>query len=252
MSKVLVVFGATGQQGGSVISTVLADPELSKQFTLRAITRDTSTASAKALAQKGIEVIEADLDTPSSLTGAVAGAHTVFGVTVSIYDADLKAREVRQGRALADASVAAGAAYLIFSTLPDAGQISGSRSPSFQSFESKEEVEEYIRGLPIKSAFYAPGSFMSNFEVGLKPRPMGDGTYAMGGFVGKDMKLPCIDAKDDTGKYVAAILASPEELEGKVLSASTDVWTMEEIVQEMSRSSGKNVRYQQIPLDGAY
>lgn len=57
MSRILAVFGATGTQGGSVIRSVLADPALSKQFKIRAITRDTSKPAAKALAAKGIEVV---------------------------------------------------------------------------------------------------------------------------------------------------------------------------------------------------
>lgn len=57
MSKILTVFGATGNQGGSVIKAVLADPVLSKEFKIRGITRDASKPSAKALAAKGVEVV---------------------------------------------------------------------------------------------------------------------------------------------------------------------------------------------------
>lgn len=56
MSKLLTVFGATGNQGGSVIRAVLADPILSKQFTLRGITRDASKPAAKDLVAKGVEI----------------------------------------------------------------------------------------------------------------------------------------------------------------------------------------------------
>lgn len=57
MSKILAVFGATGNQGGSVIRTVLSDPALSSQFKIRAITRDVTKPAAKALADKGVEVV---------------------------------------------------------------------------------------------------------------------------------------------------------------------------------------------------
>lgn len=58
MSKLLTVFGATGNQGGSVIRTVLGHPQLSKQFRIRAITRDPSKPSGKALADQGVEVVK--------------------------------------------------------------------------------------------------------------------------------------------------------------------------------------------------
>ena len=249
MSKLLVIFGATGQQGGSVITSVLNDSELSKTYKLRAITRDPSAASAQALATKGVEVVKADVDDIKSLKAAMKDANTAFGVTVTVYDQHLKEREVRQGKALADAAVAAGVKYIIYSTLDHTGKISNNKYPGFVSFESKAEVEEYIRTLPIKSAFFAPGSFMQNFSSNMAPRPVGDGTYAISGFVSPKTKLPCIDTVGDTGKYVGAILAEPDEYEGKVFSASTDVWTFEEIAEAMSKASGKTVKYNQLPLD---
>ena len=57
MSKLLTVFGATGTQGGSVIKTVLGHPQLSKQFRIRAITRDPSKPSGKALSGQGVDVV---------------------------------------------------------------------------------------------------------------------------------------------------------------------------------------------------
>lgn len=57
MPKLLTVFGATGNQGGSVIETVLSDATLREEFTIRGITRDTSKPAARALAARGIEVV---------------------------------------------------------------------------------------------------------------------------------------------------------------------------------------------------
>ena len=90
---------------------------------------------------------------------------------------------------------------------------------------------------------------MSNFEVSMAPRPVGDGSYAVTNVVKPETPLPCIDSADDTGKYVGAILASPIEYEGKVLSSSTDVWTFAEIVAAMSKASGETVAYKQMPVD---
>jgi uncharacterized protein YbjT (DUF2867 family) len=70
MSKLLVVFGATGQQGGSVVETILVDPGLSKEYSLRGTTRDVGSFAAQALTKKGVEVDRAELDnalTPESL-----------------------------------------------------------------------------------------------------------------------------------------------------------------------------------------
>lgn len=247
MAKLLTVFGATGQQGGSVVEYVINDPELSKQYKVRGITRDLTKPAAQALQQKGVEVVKADSDDPSSLQKAMQGAHTVFGVTATIYDEKLKERELAQGKAMADAAVDAGVQYFIFSTLTNGGKMSEGKIQKLAHFDVKAEIEDYIRTKPMKSAFFAPGSFMQNFNHFMGPRPTGDGTYAIAHFVKPETQLPLIDTVDDSGKFVGAILAEPDKYEGKVFSAATRLYSYSEIVKTMSEASGKTVNYKQLP-----
>ena len=247
MNKLLVVFGATGQQGGSIVDYVLHDPELSKQYTLRAVTRNPTGPAAQALQQKGVEVVRGDMDDVESLKRAMHGAHTVFGMQVSIYDEHLKEREVNEGKAFADAAVAAGVQYLIFSSLVHVAKVSGGKISRCDHFDAKADVEEYIRSLPLKKAFFAPGSFMQNFGASLAPRPAGDGTYVLANFVKPETMMPLIDTVADTGKYVGAILAEPDKYEGKVFAAATRLYSFDEIVSTMSRSTGKTVSYTRLP-----
>ncbi|OKL56558.1 hypothetical protein UA08_08087 [Talaromyces atroroseus] len=249
MSKILTVFGATGNQGGSIANYVIADPVLSKEYSVRAVTRNTEQLAAKALSAKGIEVVEGDLDDVASIQTALRDAHTVFATTATIYDGRTKEREVRQGRSVADAAVAAGVKYLIWSTLSAPTIESKGKYARVDSFDCKYEVEQYIRSLPIKSAFFAPASFMQNFSTNMAPHHMSDGTFAVANILRPESKLPLIDTENDTGKYVGAILAEPEKFKGQILSAATNFYSMEEIVQTMSRVSGKMVKYNQIPVE---
>jgi uncharacterized protein YbjT (DUF2867 family) len=57
MSEIITVFGATGNQGGSVIEAILSDPLLSSRFKIRAVTRDVSKPGAKQLAAKGVDMV---------------------------------------------------------------------------------------------------------------------------------------------------------------------------------------------------
>lgn len=59
--KILVVFGATGVQGGSVVRSVLNDPRTANEFKIRGITRDPSKPNAQALAKQGVECVEVRL-----------------------------------------------------------------------------------------------------------------------------------------------------------------------------------------------
>jgi uncharacterized protein YbjT (DUF2867 family) len=249
MSKILVVINATGQQGGSVIETVLGDAELSKEYSIRGTTRDPSKPKAQEISKKGVEIVKADIDDPESLKKAFEGAHVIFANTVTVYDGHAYEHEVNHGRALADAAVAAKVPYYIYSTLPNAGKISGGKLKNMGHFDGKEEVEEYIRTLPIKSAFFSPGSFMSNFGATMQPHPTGDGSYMLANFVTPETQMPLIDTAGDTGKWVAAILADFPKYEGKVLSAATALYSFQEIVEIMSKASGKSVVYRQLPKD---
>lgn len=246
-SKVLVVFGATGAQGGSVIKTVLSDPELSSRFQIRAITRDPGSPNAQALVEAGCTVVKADLDDDAAVSAACAGAHTVFGVTFSFDDAPIE-NEYLQGKRLADAAVAAKAHWLIWSTLPLTAEISGGKYTKVQHFDVKGRVEQYVRNLPIRHAFFSPGTFMSNLATFMKPRPSwtGDGTYLLSGPQSPGTNFPLLDTAHDTGKWVGAILAEPEKFEGKTLYGATKLYTMAQQAEIFSKVTGKTVNYAQV------
>lgn len=248
MSKVLVVFGATGQQGGSVVNAVLNDSELSKQYKIRAISRNTTSDASKALESRGCEVVAANTDDPESLRLAMKGADTVFAMTNPDFQ-DVMGSELRQGRALVDAALAEKVHYYIFSTLPWVKKISGGKYTKVAGFDGKAETEEYIRKQPIRSAFISPGSFMQNYHSIMKPRKMEDGTYSIARHVSPKTQLPMIETTQDAGKFVAAILADPDKYEGKVFCAATKLYNMEQQAEILSKATGKKVVYQQIPDD---
>ena len=55
--KIITVFGATGQQGGSVARIFLEDAKLKSDWSVRAVTRDVTKDAAKELQAKGAEVV---------------------------------------------------------------------------------------------------------------------------------------------------------------------------------------------------
>jgi uncharacterized protein YbjT (DUF2867 family) len=57
MTKLITVFGSTGNQGGSVVRAILNHPELSKEWKIRGITRNASKPDAQALVKKGVEMV---------------------------------------------------------------------------------------------------------------------------------------------------------------------------------------------------
>ncbi|KAK9418973.1 putative NmrA-like domain-containing protein [Seiridium unicorne] len=245
MSKLLTVFGATGRQGGSVIDAVSNDRILNQQYKIRGIARDSSKDNYLSLKQRGVEVVEADANNKSSLANALDGSHAVFIVTTTIFDGQAMEREIAQGRAMADAAVASGAELLIFSSLPNASQISWGKYRHVYHFDAKAEIEAYIRTLPIKSVFIAMGSYMQDLHEGLAPRPMGDGTYAIVNCFALHTQFPFVDAHD-TGKWVGAVLLEPQRFISKSVAAGTRIYCMEDTVNILTEVLGQVVKYQEV------
>ena len=76
-NKTIIVCGATGKQGGSVVDALLRHTN----FNVKAITRDTKKQVSKLLKNRGVEVVEVNYDNPRSLYNAINGCYGIFVVT---------------------------------------------------------------------------------------------------------------------------------------------------------------------------
>ncbi|KAF5027365.1 hypothetical protein F66182_525 [Fusarium sp. NRRL 66182] len=242
------VVGATGQQGGAVVDHVLNDPELSKQYNIRAVVRDVSSEKASTLKEKGVDVVQGDLNDTSSIKKALTGAHTLFFMTVPVMTADDWKPEFENIKTIADTAVEAGIGYIIFSSLPSITDISGGRYTAIHPFDAKAEGEKYIRTLPVNKAFYCPGFFMENMlQVPFwAPQKDADGNWVMATQLRPQTRIPWIDATSDSGKFVGAVLADPEKYEDKTFHAAVGHFSLEELVAIESEVTGKNITYKQI------
>ncbi|KAI0014535.1 hypothetical protein F4780DRAFT_767814 [Xylariomycetidae sp. FL0641] len=259
MSKILAVFGATGQQGGSVIDFVLADPELSQQYSVRAITRDVHSRKSRDLAKR-VEVVHGDASDRASLETALRGAHSVFAMTAPAFGSpDPAEAEFAQARTIADVAAERGVRFLVFSTLPGVRRLSGGKYNTLATaFDAKARAEAHIRGLPsasplaAASAFYCPASFMENLGAPgslWQPRrdPDGGGGWTFAAHVPGSARLPLLAAAADTGKFVGAMLADPGAFAGRTVCAAARAYSLDELAAAMARATGRPVAYRQVP-----
>lgn len=73
--RTILVTGATGKQGSAVIDALLSANESDKAFSIIAVTRDTNSRSAQALARRpNVSVVTGDLADPDELTQPEADA----------------------------------------------------------------------------------------------------------------------------------------------------------------------------------
>ena len=64
--KTIFVSGATGQQGGAVVCHLLQQSDIR----VRALTRNPASEAAQAMKQRGVELLQGDLDEPASFRRA--------------------------------------------------------------------------------------------------------------------------------------------------------------------------------------
>jgi uncharacterized protein YbjT (DUF2867 family) len=245
---ILAIFGASGNQGHSLATHVLTTPTLSSRYTVRAISRSTSKPSMQHLSTLGAELHAADMDDPSTLPSAIDGATFLFLVTTTQYSGNTRAIETLQAKSVCSEALRQGVSYIIFSSMSHPRVISSGKLKNCEHFDVKAEIETYIRGLPVQSAFFAPASFMQNFTTMMRPRlaPENDGTYVLQTMLPGDTAVPYIDICD-TGKFIAPILQNPEKYAGSFFAAAEAFSTPDECAEILSQVTGKTVRHVQLP-----
>ncbi|KAH7216123.1 hypothetical protein DER44DRAFT_170330 [Fusarium oxysporum] len=254
MPKLVSVIGATGIQGGSVIKALLNDDA----FMVRAITRDNTSAAAKSLIEKGVEVVEADLNDTSSLETAFSGSFAIFAATNFFQNFPTPSEraaieeEATQGINLARAAIATPTLeHFIWSTLPNVSRVSDGKS-FVPHFAGKNKVDDYIKSqteLFRKTTFLWVGFYASNLQYPFfKPFPV---TSAAPDKHVQLLPTPSStllslagDARTNVGLFVHAILEQPmKTLPGKFVLAVTDVMSTGNLLSLWASTKQKEAEY---------
>lgn len=112
MTTFLIV-GATGKQGGRAISTLFQN-QTSRDLSLRFITRNTESATAKKLQQQGAKAYKADLNDRESLKQALTGVDGAFLVTDAMAGEE---KEAQQGKTFIDVAKEVGVKHIVFTSV---------------------------------------------------------------------------------------------------------------------------------------
>jgi len=227
-SKLILVTGATGQQGGAVAKSLLQ-----KGQRIRVLTRNKDKAGE--LAKLGAEVVTGDMTDRASLKRAFEGVDRVFAVS-TWFEGGMNV-EVQQGISLATAAKEANVSHFVYTEVGGAD-----RQPPNPLFESKRKVDEHIRQLGLRTTILRPVWFMENFGTSFRPSPEGKLVTPLR----PDRKLQMIAVKD-IGAFGAAALLRPDDFVGHTIELAGDELTPPEIAAQFSRTMGRSIQYQQMP-----
>ncbi|MFN6498073.1 MAG: NmrA/HSCARG family protein [Nostoc sp. DedQUE01] len=230
--RLILVTGATGNQGGAIARHLLQRGK----FKVRAMVRDRNKPAAQAIQQAGAELIQGDFNDQASLDRALQGVYGVFSIQDFRDGVDT---EIRQGSAIADAAKAAGIEHFVYSSVGSA-----ERNTGIPHFDSKFQVEEYVRAIKLPYTILRPVFFFYNYngmrplvEQGTLPQPLSPQT-----------KLQQL-SEEDYGATVAEVFERPADFMHREIEVASVEMTMPEIAAAFSHVLDKPVNYQQIPFE---
>jgi uncharacterized protein YbjT (DUF2867 family) len=194
--------------------------------------------AARVLTQKGVEVVQGDLEDPTSIARAVEGVYGIY--SVQDFWAVGARREVQQGKNVADAAKKAGVKHFVYSSVGGA-----ERNTGIPHWESKWEVEKHIRSLGLPATVFRPVTFMEGYyidqvEIGILKGKLVDAVRG-------DKPYQTI-ATDDIGAFVALAFDRPLEFIGKEIEIAGSELSNLEAAKVFSRVLGKPVKFQKLPL----
>jgi uncharacterized protein YbjT (DUF2867 family) len=234
-SKIILVTGATGRQGGAVARELL-----SHGYKVRAFTRKPDSENAGELKKLGAEIMKGDYDDPASMEKAMKGVWGVFAIQ-NTWEAGVE-KEEKQGKDMAGAARRAGVQHYLYTSVASAD-----RNTGIPHFENKFRVEEKVRELDFPSyTIMRPVFFMENWILPWFKPAIDEGNLAVA--VKPDTELQMI-AVEDIGKYGLWAFENHEKLNGRAFDIAGDSLTMPETARIISSTNGKKVNFLQLPIE---
>lgn len=217
----ILVTGATGNQGGATARALLARGEK-----VRVLVRDPAAPTAQALVDAGASVAVGDFTDRASLAAAMSGVDGVFSVQPR---AD---GEEQWGAALADAAAAAGVEHIVYTSVAGVERVR-----NLPGWGVKWQIEEHIRALGVPATMLRPVRFMENL-----PGVVDVATGEIRELWAADQPVQMI-AVDDIGWFAAAAFADPDTYAGHAWEIAGDELPHTEMVAAMHAATGREFTY---------
>jgi uncharacterized protein YbjT (DUF2867 family) len=216
----ILITGATGNIGKKLIPILLETDQ-----PIRVLVRDERKVTHLDAC---VERIVGDLDRPETLVNAIKDVERIFLVTY----------ETRQDRNVLEAAKRAGVQHIVkLSTLEAADH-------KIQVGKWHYEREELIRASGLDWTFLRPGMFMSNSIEWWAESIKGQNSVFFPG--GKKGKVAPVDPRD-VARAAAVALTQPGHDEQAYELTGSELFTIGEMVQVISRVLGKPIQYVDIP-----
>ena len=222
----IVVTGATGHLGRLVIAALLKKVPASG---IVAAVRNVE--KARDIAALGVQVRYADYNQPPTWDDALKGADKVLLISSSEVG-----QRAKQHRSVIDAAKRAGVKLLAYTSV-----LRADTSPLGLAAEHKE-TEALIRASGIPFTLLRNSWYTENYTAGIS------GALAQGAVYGCAGEGRIASAARADYAEAAAVVMTAENQAGRVYELAGDTaYTLAELAAEISRQSGKNIGYVNLP-----
>ena len=213
--KTIAVVGATGRQGGQVVSHLLK-----QGWRVRALTRTPESKKAAGLKTLGAEIVKADLEDQASLESAFQNLYGVYHMQPPVMGRIEV--EIRQGGNAAEAAKKTGIRHLVYGS---AGP--GHTKTGIEQWDSKIDITQAMQDLGLPLTVLRPMAFM---ELMTDPTyyPQSSTWYTWPKLTGTERKIPWLSVQD-LGAIAAKTFAYPDEFIGRDLALAADVQSLGEV-----------------------
>ena len=234
-TRPVLVTGATGGQGGSVV-----DKALRKGIRVRALVRDPKTASARQLAEAGAEIAQGDFADAASLKRAMKSVRAVFSMQQD-------GAPTSDFRSLLDAAMGEGIEQFIHSTVSGLSE----READFDAYggdvkqeywQAKIAQERALRAAPFRYRTYLrPSLIIDNLSLRarfLYPRlaTAADLLLAMP----PDQPVSFV-SYDTIGRIAAEAFADPARFNDSEIELADEYTSYSNVAAHLGEVSGKPV-----------
>lgn len=238
----IVICGATGVQGGSIIKTLLE----TKKYKIRGLTRNVDSETSKKLKKKGVEMVKCDLFNKNDIEKAFENADIVYAVT-NYWDPEIllkdPLKEELQGKLIADVVKEKNIKWLLWSSLNDVEKDTDGKLKKAYQWTGKNHVEKYIKQLNIPATFIYIAFYVSNIGSWFKVYEDNNGNMVLPiPYCNEKTLIDIVDPENDIGPVVFKVLNDKNKYLNKIIPISCDKVTLGELADNYGKKIGKKIK----------
>jgi|SRR5680860_176172 len=230
--KTIFVTGATGNQGGAVVASLIKNG-----FKVKVLTRKTDSDKAQNLQKQTAELVKGDLNDLNTFQNHLKEIDGIFSVQSFENGVD---EEIKQGMDLANLSKEYGVKHFLYSSVAGADLNTG-----IPHFDSKYKIENHIKQMGLPYTIIRANSLFENFLIPDVRSRILKGKLASP--INKNKTQQFIGAVD-IGEISADIFLNKNKYLGKTITIGSEEMDMQLVAATFSEVLGKEISYQKLPL----